>query len=138
EEDALHSMAFAGRSEERPPRERLPQNDRGAEHVALPRKRAAAQLLGCHVGEFAFHVAVRRRVEVSASFGDAEVDEARDSVDADEYVLRGDVTVDDTEPYPVVVRGLVCSVKPLQHVADDGGNDVRPSELTAPCCFADE
>ena len=70
-------------------------------------------------------VSVRR----CARLGDAEVDEAARAVDADDDVLRGDVAVDELEPLPAHVDGLVRGVQARERVDEDAHDDRRRQAL---------
>ena len=71
------------------------------------------------------------RVVCSAPVGlrDAEVEDARDAVDADEDVLRRDVAVDDAERLAALVRRLVRRVEAVERAA----HDARPTIARRAC-----
>ena len=101
----------------------LPQHDRrrvdvGATGAALP-----AQDLGGDVRELPFELPLARDLHAIGRLGDAEVDDARGAVDADEHVLRRDVPVHDAERLPLVVLRFVRSVQPAEDAAEDGHGD---------------
>src|SRR5262249_33570891 len=77
--------------EEAAPREKLPHDDAGRVDVDLVRDRLAEELLGRHVGVLAAYLARPRRLELPERLRDAEVDDARNAIDADEDVLRRQV-----------------------------------------------
>ncbi len=103
--------------------ERLPEDDARGEHVASPVDCLSVDLLGRHVRALALDDAGPRAREAARGLGDAKVDDATDSVDPDDDVLRADVTMDDPERLAPEIDRLVGFVQAGQGVGDDARDD---------------
>jgi hypothetical protein len=103
--------AFPGRE--------LEQHDAEREHVAPSIEHVATGLLGRHVAEFPLDLVVPVGVSLERSVRDAEIDEPRTTVRADQNVVRGDVAVDEVSELAVPTAELVRRVKPGRRVGDD-------------------
>ena len=105
------------------PGERLPEDDGGGVDVGLHIDRHPAQLLGGHVRELSFDLAVACGVHPAEGLGHPEVDDAGDAVEADEQVLGRDVAVHERERSPVLAGGFVRRMQAAQGLADDRRRD---------------
>ena len=89
----------------------------------------AAELLRRHVRQLALHRSIAGRLQAHGGLGDAEVEHAPDSIDADHDVLRRHIAVHDIERLPRFVLGLVRGMQSVQHVRHDGVDDARRNRL---------
>jgi hypothetical protein len=104
--------------------EGLPQYDSGREHVASSIRRLALDDLGRKVAVLAFDLSHLGLVgQTTQRLGDAEVGEPRDPVEADEDILRRDVTMDEVEGMASVVAELVSGVEPGESVPENPQDD---------------
>src|SRR5262245_41701003 len=87
-QNPIDDFALAVATEQPLRSERLPEYDRSAEDIALTRYVAAPNLLRSHVSELALDFPFTRRLQAPPGFGDAEIDHARQTIDAHENVLR--------------------------------------------------
>ena len=77
------TIASLSPAKRRSPVERLPEHDRRRVDVGCARRpRSPRDLLGRHVRELALELPLARRLEAPRRLGDAEVEHARDAVDA--------------------------------------------------------
>ncbi len=110
---------------ESPAGEKLPEDDAARVEVGLPRHGRPRELLGRHVRELSLDLFLGRGLATRRGSRDAEVEHARGAVDADEDVLGRDVTVDDSERSPRLVRCFVRGMETVKHVRRDRHRDVR-------------
>lgn len=90
--------------------QRLEQDGAGREHVGAPVHPLLPYLLRRHVRELPLEDARSRRGHPPFGARDAEVDEARGAIAADEEVLGAHVSVDDLERLAQQILRLVCGV----------------------------
>ncbi len=109
-----------GRPEKPLPYERLPEDDRGCVDVA-PARHFAIELLGRHVPDLPLDDARRRSRsrELARRLRDAEVEDPRPPVDADDDVLRRDIPMDEPERFAHLVGSLVRRVQPGESIDED-------------------
>jgi hypothetical protein len=111
-------------------REHLVHDDAEREDVTAAVEWLAEDLLGRHIGVFAFDRAGARARVGAASFCDAEVEQLHGAVGGDHDVRRRDVAVHDTEQAALFVARFVCGVKALAGLADDAGDDAEIEHLS--------
>src|SRR5262245_49390046 len=93
------------------PRKRLPQTHRRSEQIGSPVD-FPAHLLRRHVRELAFDLPLTRHLHTPDGLRDPEIKNARDSICADDDVLRRDITMNDVEDLSVRADRLVRRMQP--------------------------
>src|SRR5262249_126412 len=98
--------------------EELPEHDSARIDVDRTIDRATGDLLGSEIGRLP---AKERVLFRPTRAGDSEVEDAGETVQADDHILRGDVTMHHArKPQGVVVRAM-CVIEAEKQVVDDGG-----------------
>ena len=105
--------------------ERLPQHDRRRVDVGASIERPPRSCSRAMYAIFPFDLAAAGLLKAARRLGDAEVEDARDAVGADEHVLRRDVAVDEPERRAVLAARLVGRVKAAERAGEDRDGDVR-------------
>ena len=132
--DAADERLFVRAVEETLADERLPEEDARRIDVDAAVEVFTEQLLRRHVGDLSLDLAFVGVVHAAAGLRDAEVEHAREAVDADHHVLGGHVAVHDRERRSVVVLRFVGLVEAEQEVVDDRA---RHTDRDAALGFAD-
>jgi hypothetical protein len=117
------------------PRHELPEHDRRGVDVRLAIDLLPRELLGRHVRELAGDAPFVGGLDPADDVGDAEVEHPRDTVGADQDVLRRNVAMNDGEWLTARVLALVRRVEPVErarhHRRDDLRRDARAERRVA-------
>src|SRR5262245_14359594 len=117
--------------------ERFPKHDRHREDVGLSCD-LPADLLGRELADLSLELAVTRGLDAACRLRDAEVDDARDAVRANQDVLRRYVAVDDAEHLTSRAARFMRRMETAQGPGNDGENHLGRQALTAFARGSDE
>ncbi len=126
----LHRLPRGLSVKQSPSGERTPQHDPSCKHVGASIHTRAFELLGSHIAELSGQNAVVGFTQLRC-FGNAEVHDSRDAIDAHKHILRGDVAVYDSERITAAVARFVCRVQPAEHGAANVRGDRDGNKRTA-------
>ncbi|OQB11059.1 MAG: hypothetical protein BWY17_04036 [Deltaproteobacteria bacterium ADurb.Bin207] len=80
-------------------------------------------MFGRHVLQASFELPGARGLESYRRFGDAEVENASDSIESDHDILGRHIAVDDMQGLAILSQDFMGGMQPLKNVGDDGGYD---------------